>query len=112
MAGVGSAHHVLGVPHLLCQLGHGQCAVHLAAARGQGRKADHEEMEARERDQVDRQLAQVRIQLACTIANLLFSSKFDIKTPVRLGENHVSAWTMAVLKNIYLYLIRERLPSA
>ena len=65
MARVGRAHHVLGVPHLLCQLRHGQRAVLLAAAAGQRREADHEEVQAREGDQVDRQLAQVRVQLPC-----------------------------------------------
>ena len=65
MARVGRAHHVLGVPHLLRQLGHRQRAVLLGAAAGQRREADHEEVQAREGDQVDRQLAQVRVQLAC-----------------------------------------------
>ena len=39
MAGVCCAHHVLGVPHLLRQLGHRQAAVLLAAAGGEWRKA-------------------------------------------------------------------------
>jgi hypothetical protein len=65
VAGVGRAHHVLGVPHLLRQLRHGRRAVQLAAAAGQRREADHEEVQPRERDQVHRQLAQVRVQLAC-----------------------------------------------
>ncbi len=65
MARVGRAHHVLGVPHLLRQLGHRQRAVLLAAAARQRREADHEEVQPREGDQVDRQLAQVRVQLPC-----------------------------------------------
>jgi len=65
---VGRAHHVLGVPHLLRQLGHRERAVLLAAAARQRREADHEEVEAREGDQVDRQLAQVRVQLPCARA--------------------------------------------
>ena len=64
MAGVGGAHHVLGVPHLLRQLGHGQGAVLLAAAGGQGGKAHHEEVQAGEGDQIHCQLAQVSVQLA------------------------------------------------
>ncbi len=73
MAGVGSAHHVLGVPHLLGQLGHREGAVLLAAARGQGGEAHHEEVQAGEGDQVHRQLAQVSVQLACMSQNQLLS---------------------------------------
>ncbi len=65
---VGRAHHVLGVPHLLRQLGHRERAVLLAAAARQRREADYEEVEPREGDQVDRQLAQVRVQLPCARA--------------------------------------------
>ena len=65
MAGVGRAHHVLGVPHLLRQLGHAQRAVLLAAAAGQRGEAHHEKVQPWEGDQVHRQLAQVRVQLAC-----------------------------------------------
>lgn len=65
MPGVSCAHHVLGIPHLLGKFRNSESTVLLAAARGQGCEANHEEMEARERDQVDSQLAQVSIQLAC-----------------------------------------------
>ena len=65
VAGVRRAHHVLGVPHLLRQLGHAECAVLLAAAARQRRETDHEEVQARKGDQVDRQLAQVGVQLPC-----------------------------------------------
>ena len=64
VARVGRAHHVLGVPHLLGQLGHGEGAVLLAAAGGERREADHEEVEARERDEVDSQLAEVGVELS------------------------------------------------
>mmetsp|Transcript_7810 Transcript_7810/g.20070 ORF Transcript_7810/g.20070 Transcript_7810/m.20070 type:complete len:238 (+) Transcript_7810:317-1030(+) len=63
VARVSGAHHILGVPHLLGQLGHGERAVLLGATRGQGGEANHEEMETRERDQVNCQLAQVGVQL-------------------------------------------------
>ncbi|KFV69847.1 hypothetical protein N307_04810, partial [Dryobates pubescens] len=64
VAGVAGGHHVLGVEHLLRQLGHRQGAVLLAAAAGQRGKARHEEVQPRERHHVDRQLAQVGVQLA------------------------------------------------
>ena len=43
-----------------------QGAVLLAAAAGQGGEADHEEVQPGEGDQVNRQLAQVRVQLPCS----------------------------------------------
>ena len=64
MARVGGGHHVLGVEHLLGQLRHGERAVLLRATRRERREADHEEVEAREGDHVDGQLAQVAVELA------------------------------------------------
>ena len=64
MTRVTRRHHVLGVEHLLRQLGHRQGSVLLAAARRQRREARHEEVQSRERHHVDGQLAQVGIQLA------------------------------------------------
>ena len=102
VAGVGGAHHVLGVvhlerreeggregkkgigarracarahtptklspsplfSHLLRQLRHRQRPVLLRPARGERGEADHEEVEARKRDEVDGELAQVGVQLA------------------------------------------------
>ena len=63
VAGVGGAHHVLGVEHLLGQLGHGQSAVLLGAAGSEGHETDHEEVQTRERDEVDSHLAQVSVEL-------------------------------------------------
>ena len=54
---VAGGHHVLGVEHLLYELGHGQRAVLLAAAGCQRREARHEEVQAWERYHVDGQLA-------------------------------------------------------
>mmetsp|Transcript_8948 Transcript_8948/g.24149 ORF Transcript_8948/g.24149 Transcript_8948/m.24149 type:complete len:274 (-) Transcript_8948:278-1099(-) len=64
VTGVSSAHHVLGIPHLLGQLRDGQGAVLLGATAGQGGEAHHEEVQTGEGDQVDGQLAQVSVQLA------------------------------------------------
>ena len=64
MSGVAGRHHVLGVEHLLGQLGHGEGAVLLGAAGGQRCEAGHEEVEAGEGNHVDRQLAQVSVELA------------------------------------------------
>ena len=64
MAGVRGAHHVLGVEHLLGQLGDGQGAVLLGAAGRQRREADHEEVQAGERDEVHGELAKVGVELA------------------------------------------------
>ena len=63
MPGVASGHHVLGVEHLLGELGHSEGAVLLAAPCGQRGEARHEEVEAGEGHHVHRQFAQVSIQL-------------------------------------------------
>jgi len=44
VARVTRGHHVLGIEHLLDQLGHGEGAVLLAATRRQRSKAGHEEV--------------------------------------------------------------------
>ena len=49
--------------HLLRQLRHRQRPVRLRPPRRQRREAHHEKVQARERDQVDRELAQVRVEL-------------------------------------------------
>ena len=85
MAWVGGAHHVLGVPHLLCQLRHRQRAVLLAAARGQRGEAHHEEVQAGEGDQVHGQLAQVRVQLACSQHDSKLSSALPMHS---CSSNH------------------------
>ena len=63
VAGVGGAHHVLGVEHLLGELGDGEGAVLLRAARGQGSEAHHEEVETGEGNQVDGELAEIGVEL-------------------------------------------------
>lgn len=60
---VGSSHHVLGVEHLLGQLGNGDRTEGVRATAGQGSEADHEEVETRERNHVDSQLAEIRVEL-------------------------------------------------
>ena len=64
MPGVTGGHHVLGVEHLLGELGHGERPVLLAAAGGEWGKAWHEEVEAREGNHVHCKLPKVSIQLA------------------------------------------------
>jgi hypothetical protein len=61
---IAGSHHVLGVEHLLGELGHGEGPVLLAAAGGQWREAGHEEVEAGEGHHVHRQLPQVGVELA------------------------------------------------
>jgi len=63
VSGIGSAHHVLGVEHLLGELGDGQSSVLLRSSGGQGGESDHEEMETGEGDQVHSQLSEIRVEL-------------------------------------------------
>ena len=64
MAWVRGAHHAFGIEHLLCQLGHCERTILLRATRSERSKSDHEEVEARKRDEVDGELAQISIKLA------------------------------------------------
>ena len=64
MTRVTCGHHVLGVEHLLRQLGHGQRTVLLAATRRQRSKAGHEEVQTWEWNHVDGQFTQVSVQLS------------------------------------------------
>ena len=64
VSGVARGHHVLGVEHLLRELGDGERSVLLGAAGGEGRETGHEEVEAGEGNHVDRKLSQVGVQLA------------------------------------------------
>ena len=56
-------HHVLGVEHLLRELGDGDGAVRGGATSRERREADHEEVESREGHHVDGELSQVRVEL-------------------------------------------------
>ena len=61
---VASSHHVLGIEHLLGQLGHGQGTVLLASTGGEGSEAGHEEVETGEGHHVDSQFTEISVQLA------------------------------------------------
>merc|ERR1712159_88759 len=63
VARIGSTHHVLGIEHLLGQLGHSQGTVLLRSTARQGDEAKHEEVQTRERNHVHSKFAQVRVQL-------------------------------------------------
>merc|ERR1719174_2951840 len=63
VTGIGGTHHVLGVEHLLGQLGHGQSTVLLRATAGQRHETNHEEVQTRERNHVHGKFAQVGVKL-------------------------------------------------
>ena len=59
MARVAGAEHVLGIERLLHEVRGREGAVRLGRARGERGEARHEEVEARERDEVHCELAEV-----------------------------------------------------
>ena len=61
---VAGRHHVLGVEHLLGELGHSEGPVLLAASGSEGSEARHEEVEAGEGNHVHCKLPEVSVQLA------------------------------------------------
>ncbi|GMR35948.1 hypothetical protein PMAYCL1PPCAC_06143, partial [Pristionchus mayeri] len=63
VAGVASGHHVLGVEHLLGQLGDGGGPVGLSSLGRQRGESRHEEVETREGNHVDCELAEIGIEL-------------------------------------------------
>ena len=63
MAGVSSAHHVLGIEHLLGELGDGKSSVLLGASGGEGSETDHEEVKSGEGDKVDSELSEIGVEL-------------------------------------------------
>ena len=63
MSWVRSGHHVLSIKHLDSKLRNSDSPVLLASTCSKRCKAGHEEVKTRERNHVDGQLAQVRVQL-------------------------------------------------
>jgi hypothetical protein len=63
LSGVRGGHHVLGVKHLLRELGNGNSSVRSGTSSSQGSETDHEEMQSGERNHVDGQFSEIRVEL-------------------------------------------------
>ena len=64
MTRIASGHHVLGIEHLLGQLGNGQRSVLLTTPGGQWSKSRHEKVKTREGNHVNGQFSQICIKLS------------------------------------------------
>jgi hypothetical protein len=63
LSGVRGGHHVLGVEHLLSELGNGNSSVRGGTSSSQGSETDHEEMKSGEGNHVDGQFSEIRVEL-------------------------------------------------
>ncbi len=63
MSGIGCAHHVFGIEHLLGEFRDGKSSVLLGSSGGQGSESSHEEMESGEWNQVDSELSEIGVEL-------------------------------------------------
>ena len=90
MSGVCRAHHIFGVEHLVCQLGHVQRSVDLAAAGGEGCEAGHEEVKAWEGHEVGRQLAKVGVELSGEPEGASHSRHGNRDQVVQVSESRLS----------------------
>ena len=61
---VAGGHHVLGIEHLLGQLGYGEGTVLLASTGCEGSESGHEEMQTGEGHHVDSQFPEISVKLA------------------------------------------------
>jgi len=64
LAGIASGHHVLGIEHLLGELGDVHGAEGAGGAAGQGSESNHEEVKTGEGDHVDGQFAEIGVELS------------------------------------------------
>ena len=59
MPGIDSAHHVLGIEHLLSEFGDCKSSVLFRSSGGEGSEANHEEVQSWEGDQVHAKLSKI-----------------------------------------------------
>jgi len=63
MSRISSAHHILGIEHLLGQFWDGKSSILLRTSGSEGRETSHEKVKTRKGDHVDSNLTKIAIQL-------------------------------------------------
>ncbi len=63
VSGISCAHHVLSIKHLLSEFRNSEGSVLLRSSWGKGGKSDHEEVKSGERNKVDSEFSQIRVEL-------------------------------------------------
>jgi len=105
LAGIASSHHVFGLEDLRGQLGDTQLTVLSDVASLQRSKTDHEEMETRERDQIDGEFAEIGVELTRETERRCDSSHDDGDQMVQVAVRWVGEFERAEANVVQRFVV-------